>query len=119
MLGVVEDVGVHAVSVAVQQLHFRVLGPQVIHLVGQQLVVVRGDFVEVAEAAMAVVFGVGVAVEREHGGHASEGREVDDEDGFGSGHDDGGHSRRRVCHRCHHILQLRAKTHSQPCYIAE
>ena len=62
-LAVVEDVGVHAVSIAVQQLHFRVCGLEVIHLVGQQLLLVRSDPVEVAEAAMGVVLGDGAAVE--------------------------------------------------------
>ena len=69
------------------------------HLVGQQLVVVRGDFVEVTEAAMGVVLSIGATVEREHGGHASKGQKVDNKDGFDNRHDDSSHSRRLVSAR--------------------
>ena len=85
--GMLEDVGVDAMGVGVEDLRSGVLGAECFDLLTQQLVVSAGDLVEVAQAAMAIVFRVLPAVEGEHGGHASQRRQVHHHDRVGDGHD--------------------------------
>ena len=65
---------------------FGVLGSQGDDRLVQLLVVGVGDGVEVAEAAVLVVLGLGAAVEGEHGGDASERGQVDHHHRVRGGH---------------------------------
>jgi hypothetical protein len=104
-LGVVEDVGVDAVRVGVEDQGGRVLGAQGDDLLVELLVVGVGDLVDVAQAAEFVVFRLGAAVEGENGGDASQRRQVHYQDRLGDGHDHGGSGGRGVEHGRQYFLR--------------
>ena len=91
-------------GVAIQDLRSRVLGPESNDLVSQQFVVSLGDLVQLAQAAMAIVFRLGATVEGEHGGDASQRRQVHHQNGICSGHEHCGEIGRRVVHRSQQFL---------------
>lgn len=62
-LGILEDVGVDALRVAIQDFGSRVLSPEGNDLLLQQLVVSAGDFVEITQATIAIVLGLGATVQ--------------------------------------------------------
>jgi len=78
--GGLEDVEVHAIGVGVHQRGIGVLGSQGRHLLAQQRVVSARDVGELFQAAVIVVDFVGAAVQGEHGGDATQGRQTQNHD---------------------------------------
>ena len=75
--GVLEDVSVDTMHVAVEEKQSRVLCTQLHHLVSQLLVVCSSDFVEITQTAMAIILGSrATIVPGEQGGCATQRRQI-------------------------------------------
>jgi hypothetical protein len=106
---VLEDIGVHAMCVAVEQLGIRVLDPECCNSLSEQFVVMLRDRVQALQAAMAVIFRLRATVEGEQCRDTSQRRQVHHQNRLGNGHDQGGSRRGNVHNWCQQFLQQRTK----------